>query len=78
MWVLAALLLLAAMPGSACPVCRPRVEAAIHAPGYAANVALLLLPALLLLALGLGLFWLDSWWPRCTSAAGRVLRFRSA
>ena len=71
MRALAALLLLAPAPGEACPVCRPRVQAAIHTPEYAANVALLLLPVAILLALGLALYWAESWWPRRSAVPGR-------
>ncbi len=41
----------------ACRVCRPRVQATIHGPDYTANLALLLLPAVLLLAVGLAVFF---------------------
>ena len=64
MRALAALVLLAPTLGEACPVCRPRVQAAIHTPDYAANVALLLLPVGILQALGLALYWADQLWPR--------------
>jgi len=42
----------------ACTVCRPKVQAAIHTPEYSANVALLLLPVVVLLLLGLGLYYI--------------------
>jgi hypothetical protein len=63
MLALAALLLTPTL-GEACPACRPRVQAAIHTPDYAANVALLLLPVAILLVLGVGLYWADRLWPR--------------
>ena len=69
MRALAALVLLAPTLGEACPVCRPRVQAAIHTPDYAANVALLLLPVAILLALGVGLYWADRLWPRRISGS---------
>jgi len=42
----------------ACPWCRPRVQAGIYTLAYATNVLLVLLPVVLL-ALGVGLFYWD-------------------
>jgi hypothetical protein len=50
-------LLLAALPASACPVCRPRVQAAIYNQHYPATALLVLLPVLLLAAGGVGLYF---------------------
>jgi hypothetical protein len=44
---------------TACPWCRPRVQAGIYTPAYSANLLLVLLPVALLLALGMGLFYWD-------------------
>lgn len=44
----------------ACPWCRPRVQAGIYTPAYAANLGLVLLPVALLLVLGAGVFYWDS------------------
>ena len=43
----------------ACQVCRPRVQATIHAPDYSHNLLLILLPVGLLVLLGVGLFFAD-------------------
>jgi hypothetical protein len=43
----------------ACPWCRPRVRAGIYTPAYTTNVFLVLLPVVVLLALGIGLFYWD-------------------
>jgi hypothetical protein len=43
----------------ACAWCRPRVQAGIHNAAYSANLALVLLPVAVLLALGVGLFYWD-------------------
>ena len=59
-------LLLAATTALACRVCRPKVEAAIHAPDYTATLLLLLLPVGLLVGGALLLFFsptLFSWKP---------------
>ncbi|MCB2407654.1 hypothetical protein [Hymenobacter lucidus] len=59
-------LLLAATTAQACAVCRPRVEAAIHAPDYTDTLLLLLLPVALLVGGVLLLFFsptLFSWKP---------------
>ena len=50
-------LLLAAKPAWACPVCRPKVQAAIYGPHYLATALLVLLPVLLLVAGGVGLYF---------------------
>lgn len=55
--LLTGVLLTLAVPGWACRVCRPRVQAAIHAPDYSQNILLVLLPVALLLLLGVGLFF---------------------
>lgn len=55
-WV-AGLLALAPLPTWACRVCRPRVQATIHAPDYTQNILLVLLPVALVLLLGIGLFF---------------------
>lgn len=50
------------LPGSgawACAWCRPRVQAGIYNAAYTANLALVLLPVAVLLALGVGLFYWD-------------------
>ena len=52
-------LLLLAGPVAACPVCRPKVAAGIHNAQYTQHLLLVLLPAVLLLALGLGLYYWD-------------------
>lgn len=44
---------------TACPWCRPRVQAGIYTPAYSANLLLVLLPVALLLALGVGIFYWD-------------------
>jgi hypothetical protein len=49
---------------SACAVCRPKVQAAIHNADYSVNVALLLLPVALLLTVGVGLYYADVLWAR--------------
>lgn len=41
----------------ACRVCRPRVQATIHASDYSGNLLVLLLPIGILLAGGLGLYF---------------------
>jgi hypothetical protein len=51
--------LLCSLTAHACPVCRPKVEAGIYAADYVPRLLLVLLPAFLLLALGLGLFYWD-------------------
>lgn len=51
------LLLLSPALAWACRVCRPRVQATIHGPDYTVNLVLLLLPAVLLLAVGLAVFF---------------------
>ncbi|SHL17071.1 hypothetical protein [Hymenobacter psychrotolerans] len=56
-WILFCWLCLNAPQAWACQVCRPRVQAAIHAPGYTANLGLLLLPVGVLLLVGLGVFF---------------------
>ena len=48
------------MPAWACQVCRPRVQATIHAPDYTHNLVLVLLPVVLLLLVGVGLFFVDA------------------
>ena len=58
------LALLLPMLGTACPVCRPKVQAAIHNADYVANLGLLLLPVALLLALGVALYWSEALWSR--------------
>ncbi|WP_022824328.1 hypothetical protein [Hymenobacter norwichensis] len=69
--VLLALLLWApATLAWACRVCRPRVQATIHAPNYTQNLLLVLLPVgLLLLLLGVGLFFASSFTRRFTSTS---------
>jgi hypothetical protein len=52
-------LLLLTGPAAACPVCRPKVAAGIHNAQYSQHLLLVLLPAVLLLALGLGLYYWD-------------------
>ena len=52
-----ALQVLMGATAQACAVCRPRVQAAIHNPDYAANALLLLLPIGLLVAGALLLFF---------------------
>ncbi|UOQ66954.1 hypothetical protein [Hymenobacter volaticus] len=47
-------------PALACRVCRPRVQATIHAPDYGHNLLLILLPVGLLLLLGVGMFFADT------------------
>ena len=54
--------------GQACAVCRPQVQAGIHNAAYVANLGLLLLPAGLLLALGVGLYWVGTLRPGTASA----------
>jgi hypothetical protein len=49
---------------SACAICRPKVQAAIHNADYSVNAVLLLLPVVLLLALGVGLYYADVIWAR--------------
>jgi len=44
---------------TACPWCRPRVQAGIYTPAYSANLLLVLLPVAVLLALGVGVFYWD-------------------
>ena len=56
------------LPAAACPVCRPRVQATIHAPDYAQNLLLLVLPVALLLLLGGVLFFAGPLTRRFTSA----------
>ena len=51
------LLLLSPAAAWACRVCRPRVQAAIHGPDYSVQLALLLLPVGVVLAVGLGVFF---------------------
>jgi hypothetical protein len=43
----------------ACPWCRPRVQAGIYTPAYTANLGLVLLPIVVLLALGASVFYWD-------------------
>ncbi|QIX62236.1 hypothetical protein HER32_14025 [Hymenobacter sp. BT18] len=52
-------LFLVLLPAStwACPVCRPRVQAAIHGPGFAQQLGMLLLPVGVLLLVGVGVFF---------------------
>jgi hypothetical protein len=54
------LFLLGPTVGFACPVCRPKVKAAIYNAHYADTLGLLLLPIAVLLAVGLGLYWFGS------------------
>ena len=51
--------LLTQLPAAAwaCRVCRPRVDAGIYDAGYQANLLLVLLPVLLLLAFVAGLYY---------------------
>ncbi|WP_375436280.1 hypothetical protein [uncultured Hymenobacter sp.] len=58
-----------APPAWACRVCRPRVQATIHAPDYGHNLLLILLPVGLLVLLGVGLFFADTLTRRFTSPA---------
>jgi hypothetical protein len=44
---------------SACPWCRPRVQAGIYTPAYSTNLLLVLLPVAVLLALGVATFYWD-------------------
>lgn len=67
--LLIGLLATLAGPAWACQVCRPRVQAAIHAPDYPQNIALVLLPVGVVLLLGLGLFFASSFTRRFTSSA---------
>lgn len=57
------------VPAGACQVCRPRVQATIHAPDYSQNLLLILLPVGLLVLLGVGLFFADTLTRRFTSFA---------
>jgi hypothetical protein len=57
---------------TACAVCRPKVQAAIHNADYSVNVALLLLPVALLLAVGVGLYYADALWARVRSGSQPV------
>lgn len=62
--LLPGLLLATATLAQACPVCRPKVQAAIFGPHYLGTALLVLLPVLLLAAAGLGLYFsprLASW-----------------
>lgn len=70
-WIaLTSLLLgLAAAPARACRVCRPRVQAGIHAADYQANLLLVLLPVALLLGLGLALYFAPAWCRRARPSA---------
>ncbi|MBX0292371.1 hypothetical protein K3G63_18130 [Hymenobacter sp. HSC-4F20] len=55
-WLTCCLLLTG--PGAqACRVCRPRVQAGIHNTEYTANLLLLLLPVVLLLLIGVGVYF---------------------
>ena len=60
--VVAALLALAT-DARACAACRPKVQAAIHDPHYAATALLVLLPVLLLIGGGLLLYFAPSFSP---------------
>jgi len=51
---------------TACPWCRPRVQAGIYTPAYSANLLLVLLPVAVVLALGTGLFYWDKLRPYFT------------
>jgi hypothetical protein len=57
--VLLLTLLLCGLAATACPVCRPKVEAGIYSADYAPHLLLVLLPVGLVLGLGLGLFYWD-------------------
>lgn len=57
---LSSLLWLLPAASNACAVCRPKVQAAIHNADYSVNVALLLLPVALLLAVGVGLYYAEA------------------
>jgi hypothetical protein len=63
-YLLSGLLLLLPTVASACAICRPKVQAAIHNADYSVNVLLLLLPVALLLAVGVGLYYADAIWAR--------------
>ena len=56
-------------PAGACQVCRPKVQATIHAPDYSQNLLLILLPVGLLVLLGVGLFFADTLTRRFASPA---------
>ncbi len=56
-----------ATPAWACRVCRPRVQATIHAPDYGHNLLLILLPVAVLLLLGVALFFADALTRRFTA-----------
>jgi hypothetical protein len=55
----------------ACPWCRPQVRAGIYTPAYTANVLLVLLPVVVLLALGTGLFYWDKLRPYFSASYAR-------
>jgi hypothetical protein len=63
-FLLSGLLLLLPAVASACAICRPKVQAAIHNADYSVNMLLLLLPVALLLAVGVGLYYADALWAR--------------
>jgi hypothetical protein len=58
---------------SACAVCRPKVQAAIHNADYSVNVGLLLLPLALLLIVGVGLYYADAIWARVQRSSSPTL-----
>jgi hypothetical protein len=58
---------------SACSICRPKVQAAIHNADYSVNVLMLLLPLALLLAVGVGLYYADAIWARVQPSSSPAL-----
>lgn len=71
---LVVLLLAITTTAQACTVCRPKVAAAIYAPGYTAHVGLVLLPIALLVGGALLLYFsptLALWKPTPRSSTAR-------
>jgi hypothetical protein len=58
---------------SACSICRPKVQAAIHNADYSVNVLMLLLPLALLLVVGVGLYYADAIWARVRPSSSAAL-----
>lgn len=52
--------LLAAGPAAACSYCRPSVEAMVYAPGFLRTLVALVLPLIILCAIGGALHFVDS------------------
>ena len=62
---------LGAAGAEACPWCRPRAQAGIYTPAYTTTALLVLLPVMVLLAWGIGLFYWNKLRPYFSISYGR-------